>query len=187
MNNETRTTGSRGARAALVVAVAFVAGAVAGAAADRGWVAARVQRLAAASPLPPAAPTAFAGERAPGEPEPRVGRRPVDSDTALVRLRALRIPDQFAGLGLTPAQIDRLAAIAQRRRPASDSVNAVVRALLPTVQHMETEMMQEMLCALTPAQQAAWLAHVQAGEFPPTVVAERYRLVRTHSCPAQSP
>jgi hypothetical protein len=47
---------------------------------------------------------------------------------------------------------------------------------------METEMMQEMLCALTPAQQADWLAYMQANHWDPDVVAERYKLVRTHTC-----
>ena len=178
MINETPTAGGRGARAALVVAVAFLAGAVAGATADRAWVAARVQS-ATAGPAP------FVGEREPKEPPPREDRRAVDTDTAIARLRALRIPDQFAGLGLSPAQIDRLAAIAKRRRPQSDSVNAVLRALRPTVQHMETEMMQEMVCALSPAQQSAWLARVTGMDS--DVVAERYRLARTHTCPAPSP
>ena len=183
MSTESPTAAARSARAALVIAVAFLAGAIAGAAADRAWVAARVQHVAAtAAP----APAPFSGERAQQEPLPREGRRLIDSDTGLARLRGLRIPDQFAGLGLSPAQIDRLAAIAQRRRPQSDSVNAVLRAIRPTVQRMETEMMQEMVCALTPAQQSAWFAHVQSGGMDPQVVAERYRLARTHTCPAPS-
>ena len=182
MSNEIPTARARGARAALVVAVAFLTGAVAGAATDRALVAARVQHSAAASGTEPA-PAPFNGERDPREPPEREGRRSIDSDTALARLRALRIPDQFAGLGLSSAQIDRLAAIAKRRRPQSDSVNAVLRALRPTVQHMETEMMQEMVCALSPAQQSAWLTRVSAG-MAADVVAERYRLARTHTCPA---
>ena len=87
---------------------------------------------------------------------------------------------QFLQLNLTPEQEARLGEIARRRRPRADSV---INALRPTVQHMETEMMQEMLCALTPKQQEAWLANMRSNGWDPNVVAERYRPVQTHSCP----
>jgi hypothetical protein len=96
---------------------------------------------------------------------------------------ASTIPDQFVRLHLTAHQDSVLSAIALRRRPRADSV---IRALRPTVQHMETEMMQEMLCALTPAQQAEWLAYMQQNRWDPDVVAERYKLVETHTCPPTS-
>jgi hypothetical protein len=43
-------------------------------------------------------------------------------------------------------------------------------------------MMQEMLCALTPAQQGHWLAYMDTAQFDPEVVAERYRPIKTHTC-----
>lgn len=161
-----RGAGYRLGCGAALLAVVFAAGAVAGAALDRAWVRTRLVSVAGGWTLPR---------------EMRAPRAPGDSVTE--RLIAVGVPDQFLRLHLTAEQAAQLAEIAQRRRPRSDSINAVVKQLQPTVQHLETEMMQEMLCALTPPQQADWLAYMQANRWNPEVVAERYRLVRTHTCP----
>lgn len=153
------------ARGALLLGVVFLAGALAGAAVDRVWVATHMLGAFRRAGLVMAEP-----------------RRSANSPEAERRL-ASTIPDQFVRLHLTPHQDSVLSAIALRRRPRADSV---MRALRPTVQHMETEMMQEMLCALTPAQQADWLAYMQANGWDPDVVAERYKLVKTHTCPPTS-
>src|SRR5882672_9909524 len=160
--------GYRFGRGALLLAVVFAAGGVAGAAVDRAWVRTHMVNVAEG------------WTRSRGLREPRV-----PGDSIQERLRGVGVPDQFLRLHLTSAQANQLAEIARRRRPRSDSINAVVRTLQPTVQHLETEMMQEMLCALTPPQQEEWLASMQANGWNPEVVAERYRLVRTHTCPVQ--
>jgi Spy/CpxP family protein refolding chaperone len=154
---DTRGSTARG-RGALLIGVVFLAGALAGAAADRAWVARHIGLVG-------------------GEGQGRLSR---NSPLAERRLLST-IPDQFTRLHLTPHQDSVLSAIARRRRPRADSV---MQALRPTVQHLETEMMQEMLCALTPAQQADWLAYMQANRWNPDVVAERYKLVETHTCPS---
>ena len=150
------------ARGVLLLVVVFLAGALGGAALDRAWV---VTHLV----------TAF---RQAGftSAEPRRSSRSPEGERAMLSA----IPDQFLRLHLMPQQESVLTDIAKRRRPRADSV---MRALRPTVQHMETEMMQEMLCALTPPQQADWLAYMQTNHWDPDVVAERYKLVRTHTCP----
>jgi hypothetical protein len=158
-------------RGAMLLGVVFVVGALAGAALDRAWF---VQHLEE-------------NGRRPGYLVVRERNPVTTGDSITDRLRAVGVPDQFLRLHLTSEQATRLAEIAKRRRPQADSVNAVVRRLQPTVQHMETEMMQEMLCAITPAQQADWLAYMQANGWEPRVVAERYRLVETHTCPANAP
>lgn len=153
------------ARGAALLAVVFLAGALAGAAVDRVWVVTHMLGAFRSAGL-----VIGEGRRSPNSPE---GERRLAST----------IPDQFVRLHLTPHQDSVLSAIALRRRPRADSV---IRALRPTVQHMETEMMQEMLCALTPAQQAEWLAYMQQNRWDPDVVAERYKLVETHTCPPTS-
>lgn len=158
-------------RGAMLLGVVFVVGALAGAALDRAWF---VQRLEE-------------NGRRPGYLVVRERKPVTTGDSITDRLRAVGVPDQFLRLHLTPEQATRLAEIAKRRRPQADSVNAVFRRLQPTVQHMETEMMQEMLCALTPPQQQDWLAYMQTNHWEPKVVAERYRLVETHTCPASAP
>jgi hypothetical protein len=150
------------ARGALLLGVVFLAGALAGAALDRAWVVSHMLNAFRQSGL-------VIGE----------ARRGARNSPETERARLAAIPDQFLRLHLTPQQESVLTDIARRRRPRADSV---LRALRPTVQHMETDMMQEMLCALTPAQQADWLAYMQANHWDPDVVAERYKLVRTHTC-----
>jgi len=150
-------------RGALLLGVVFLAGALAGAALDRAWVVTHLFGALRAAGLT-------------GEERRGPGRSPQAE-----RTRLTGVPDQFLRLHLTPQQESVLTDIARRRRPRADSV---IRALQPTVQHLETEMMQEMLCALTPAQQADWLAYMQANRWNPDVVAERYNLVRTHTCPS---
>jgi hypothetical protein len=150
------------ARGALLLCVVFLAGALAGAALDRAWVVTHILNAFRQSGF-------VSGE----------ARRGARNSPEAERARLATIPDQFLRLHLTAQQESVLTDIARRRRPRADSV---LRALRPTVQHMETEMMQEMLCALTPAQQADWLAYMQANHWDPDVVAERYKLVRTHTC-----
>jgi hypothetical protein len=157
---EVPTSGPK-TRGALLLGVVFLAGTLAGAALDRAWV---VTHLLGA----------FRDAGLTGEARREPRRTPLAE-----RTRLTGIPDQFLRLHLTPQQESVLTDIARRRRPRADSV---IRALQPTVQHMETEMMQEMLCALTPAQQADWLAYMQANHWNPDVVAERYKPVRTHTC-----
>jgi hypothetical protein len=158
------TTPPPRARGVLLLVVVFLAGALGGAALDRAWVATHLVRAFREGGLSMAEPRR--ASRSPGTEEARLSA----------------IPDQFLRLHLTAQQESVLADIARRRRPRADSV---MRALRPTVSHMETEMMQEMLCALTPAQQADWLAYMEAHRqnWPPEVVAERYKLVRTQTCP----
>jgi hypothetical protein len=163
-----RGAGQRLGTGAILLAVVFVAGAVAGAALDRAWIRTHLVRVAGGWTL---------------AREIRVPRPTGDSVTD--RLREVGVPDQFLRLHLTSEQAMQLAEIAQRRRPRSDSINAVVKRLQPTVQRLETEMMQEMLCALSPSQQADWLEYMKTNGWNPNVVAERYRLVQTHTCPAQ--
>lgn len=151
-------------RGVLLIGVVFLAGALAGAAADRVWVVTHLLGAFRQSGL-------VVGERS-----SRLSRNSPEAERRLLST----IPDQFVRLHLTPHQDSVLSAIARRRRPRADSV---MQALRPTVQHLETEMMQEMLCALTPAQQADWLAYMQANRWNPDVVAERYKLVQTHTCP----
>ena len=152
-------------RGVLLLGVVFLAGALAGAALDRAWIVTHMLGAFRRAGL-------VLGE------EPR---RISSNSPAAERVRATGIPDQFLRLHLTAQQESVLTDIAKRRRPRADSV---IRALRPTVQHIETEMMQEMLCALTPAQQADWLTYMQTNRWAPDVVAERYKLVRTHTCPA---
>lgn len=161
---ETPTTTPPRARGMLLLFVVFLAGALGGAALDRAWVITHLLTTVREAGFTAAEPRR--ASRSPG------GERD--------RLSA--IPDQFLRLRLTAQQESVLTDIARRRRPRADSV---MRALRPTVSHMETEMMQEMLCALTPAQQADWLSYMDAHRetWPPDVVAERYKLVRTHACP----
>jgi hypothetical protein len=147
-----------------LIGVVFLAGALAGAAFDRAWMVSRLLGAVRGSGV------------AVGEEPRRAGRRSPEDE----RARLSAIPDQFLRLHLTPQQESVLTDIARRRRPRADSV---LRALRPTVSHMETEMMQEMLCALTPTQQADWLADMQRNRWNPDLVAERYSLVRTHTCP----
>jgi len=161
---DTRGPASR-RRGALLIGVVFLAGALAGAAADRVWVVTQfLGTMRQASLLA-------------GEGRGRLSRNSPEGERRLLST----IPDQFTRLHLTPHQDSVLSAIARRRRPRADSV---MQALRPTVQHLETEMMQEMLCALTPAQQTDWLAYMQADHWNPDVVAERYKLVQNHTCPA---
>jgi hypothetical protein len=163
-DRESRASTPR-ARGALLLGVVFLAGALGGAALDRAWVANRMLIAVRASGF------------AVGE-EPRRSRNSPEAE----RARQSAIPDQFVRLHLTPQQESVLTDIARRRRPRADSI---LRALRPTVSHMETEMMQEMLCALTPAQQTDWLAYMQrnSSNWSPDLVAERYKLVATHACP----
>jgi hypothetical protein len=95
------------------------------------------------------------------------------------RAMATGIPTHMLRLDLTPEQQAKLTSIARRRRPQAESV---LKTLQPLARNMETQMMQEMLCALTPAQQAHWLAFMDTAKFDTSVVAERYRPVRTNTC-----
>lgn len=156
--------GGAAARAAALLLVVFVAGGFAGSALDRVYLGHRGRLIAS------------------GADESGLGRHRFaePSDPLMRRAESTGIPAQFFELDLTPDQEARLAEIAHRQRPRSDSV---MRALRPVARRLETEMMQEMLCTLTPPQQAKWLAMMQERKFDPDVVAERYRPVRTHTCP----
>ena len=158
------TTPPPRARGVLLLVVVFLAGALGGAALDRAWVVTHLLSAFRQAGLTTA--------------EPRRTSRSPEGE----RARLSAIPDQFLRLHLTAQQDSVLTDIARRRRPRADSV---MRALRPTVSHMETEMMQEMLCALTPAQQADWLSYMEAHRetWNPDIIAERYKLVRTHTCP----
>lgn len=110
----------------------------------------------------------------------RIERKGEASATPEIRrAMATGIPIHMLRLDLTPQQQGQLTEIARRRRPQADSV---IRALQPLARNMETQMMQEMLCALTPPQQAHWLAYMDTAKFDTAVVAERYRPVRAHTC-----
>ena len=152
--------------AVVVIAAVFAAGVASGVAADRYYRELR-------HPETRADLERSAGRR---EPEPR--------DPMIRRAMETGIPTHIERLSLTPAQESALAAIAKRRRPRADSI---LRALRPVARSMETEMMQEMLCALTPAQQAHWLAYMDTAQFDPGVVAERYRPIKTHTCASIPP
>ena len=156
--------GGAAARAAALLLVVFAAGAFAGAAVDRVYLGQRGRLIA--SGVDESGPSRH-GFRGPSDPLMR-------------RAEATGIPAQFLELDLTPEQEARLTEIAHRQRPRSDSV---MQALRPVARRLETEMMQEMLCALTPPQQAKWFTMMQERQFDPGVVAERYRPVRTHTCP----
>ena len=162
MNDRTSRRRLGGTVAAVVViAGVFAAGAAAGIAADRYY---RTLR----QPEPR------------GELELRAGPGgPRSADPAIRRAMATGIPIHIERLNLTPAQESALTAIAKRRRPRADSI---LRALRPVTRSLETEMMQEMLCALSPAQQTHWLAYMDTAQFDPEVVAERYRPIKTHTC-----
>jgi hypothetical protein len=156
---ETRAGTSRGL---LVLAAVFIAGAVAGTAAERYYVLNQQPHTVAA---PGGWRTEGGGER---PPSPEL-RRAIETG----------IPTHFVRLGLTAQQESVLAAISRRRRPRADSI---VQSLRPVASKLETQMMQEMLCALTLAQQAHWLAYMDTVKFDPVVVAERYAPIRTHTC-----
>jgi len=158
-----RRFGGSGLMAIAALAVVFVAGAMAGVVADRYYISHRApaERAARDAPLP-------RGLRI----EP-----PLDSTAR--RALATGIPVHMLHLGLTPQQESTLTSIARRRRPQADSI---MEALRPVARNLETTMMQEMLCALTPAQQAHWRAYMDTLGFDPAIANERYRPAQTHAC-----
>ena len=159
--NHLRSLPGRAAVGILALAVVFLAGAAAGAALDRHFLLRIPVEYVARQ---------GAGADRDGERSPQV-RRALETG----------IPVAMLQLQLTPEQQATLTEIAKRRRPRADSV---MRALRPVVGGLETQMMQEMLCALSPAQQSHWLALMDTMKFSPEVVAERYRPVREHTCDA---
>jgi hypothetical protein len=142
----------------------FVAGGLAGAAIDRAYV---------------------------------VRQRDADASTMMRRLAARReldrrnlsdreveIPFALSRLDLTQEQQEQIRRIVIRIRPRTDSLWNAVR---PRAQELESQMFQESLCVLTPAQIDHYKDNQRAENFPPAVTAERLRLVATGDCPKASP
>lgn len=167
-------TGQSAWRGAIALVAVFVAGIAGGVAADRYYLAHEVRSGTADMQ------TERRG-REPGRDGPADRLRELRIDPNQRRIIELGIPIPFVRLGLTAQQESTLSAIARRRRPAAESLMAKLR---PAVSNIETEMMQEMLCALEPAQQAHWIAYMDSVQFDPAVAAERYRPVRTGTCGA---
>jgi hypothetical protein len=167
-------TGQSAWRGAIALVAVFVAGITAGVAADRYYLAQAVRPAAADIQ------TERRG-REPGRDGAADRGEGWRIDPSQRRAVELGIPMPFVRLGLTAQQESTLSAIARRRRPAAESLMAKLR---PAVSNIETEMMQEMLCALTPVQQAHWIAYMDSARFDPAIAAERYRPVRTGTCGA---
>ena len=151
--------GARGT--GVMLAVAFIVGALAGAALDRVYVARQ----------------AGAGEHG--------GELKLTPAQLELRARAERegIPWAVADLDLTDAQKVKIRALAGQRRPQADSLMAQV---LPRVRMLETEMFQDILCLLNDDQRARWERRMHEGQFPDSIVQLRLARVRNHTCQAEA-
>ena len=146
-------------RGLALLLVAFVAGGLAGGAADRAYITrADAQRTAQEDSVR----TARAGWR-------REGGR-VEEDY---------IPDPLRALELTPDQETRLRAIAHRWRPQAGSMMEEVRS---RVSNLENDMFAEMLCIVTPSQRDKYLKALHDNRMDEAVIAKRFELVRTNGC-----
>ena len=146
-----------GRSGALVLVIAFIAGGLAGAAADRVYVARQ---------------SAVAGE----EQGPKLS--PAERET---RRRAEQegIPWAVIDLDLTDSQKVAIRALASRRRPQADSLMALV---VPRVRTLENEMFEDIICLLTPAQRERYERHMHQLQFPDSILQIRLSRVRAGSC-----
>ena len=151
-------------RGFLLLAAIFVAGLLAGAAADRAYVVRR-RDAEAISTIGRLASRRELERRNPGN-------QPVE------------IPFALARLNLTQQQEEQIRRIVIRIRPRTDSLWNAVR---PHAQALESEMFQESLCVLTPEQIDRYKDNQRAEDFPAAVTTERLRLVTTRSCPKSLP
>ena len=145
-------------RGLLILAVVFIAGGLAGAAADRLYV---------------------------------VRQRNAAADLAMRQLRERRgagrgrsaeieVPFALARLDLTAEQQQQIRQIVMRFRPITDSI---WNSLRPRAQALETQLFQESLCVLTPAQLEEWKEYQRKSDFPESVTTARLQLVATGNCP----
>ena len=125
-----RRTASTRFKVAGVLVVTFLAGGFAGGAVDRQLVTPRV-----ASPEP--APATVSEHES----------KTLESENA-------GIPPQLLQLGLTPEQRTQIKAVIASRQPTADSIS---ESVLPRVRALELTIRQEMMCALTAAQQQRWM------------------------------
>ena len=163
--SDTAGGGAGRRRGFLLLAAMFVAGGLAGAAADRYIVRQRDTE------------PGFRGETARLAARRDLERRPSGD-------REVEIPFALSQLNLTQDQKEQIRRIVIRIRPRTDSLWNAVR---PRAQALESQMFQESLCVLTPDQIDRYKDYQRAANFPPAVTTERLRLVSTGSCPKSLP
>ena len=140
-----------------VLLVAFIAGGAAGVATDRAWLRTH--------------PTGWViGDRR----ERRTSKDAVEAET---------IPTPLEQLDPSPDQQRRLHTIAGRWRPQAARAVAAIR---PVVAELENKMFADMLCVLSKNQQDKYMASLRLQGADSAMIDERFYLVRTKQCPAES-
>ena len=140
-----------------VLLFAFIAGGAAGVAADRAWLRTHATGW-------------VIGDRR----ERRASKDAVEAET---------IPTPLEQLDLSPDQQRRLHTIAGRWRPQAARAVAAIR---PVVAELENKMFADMLCVLSKDQQDKYMASLRLQEADSAMIDERFYLVRTKQCPAES-
>jgi Spy/CpxP family protein refolding chaperone len=156
------------ARGIFLLAVAFVAGAVAGAAVYRLVQPPQQTTLAAADRL------ARLRDMRRGEGEE--GGRRVDP-------RNEGIPVTLWNVDLTDEQRAKVRAIMARMQPTADSL---MRSVRPTVFALDLQMRQEAMCVLTPTQREAWMAWRRRENLSMEEGGEMMKLVTSNACPPET-
>jgi hypothetical protein len=95
-----------------------------------------------------------------------------------------QIPTPLERLDLTPAEEQRLHAIARRWRPQAAEAIARIR---PIVSDLENDMFAEMLCVISKDKQDRYYRELRDAGADSAMIAKRFRLVRTNQCPAETP
>jgi len=108
-----------------------------------------------------------------------VGRQP-DQGRLAAKPGDNAIPSALRALDLTDEQRGRILSLAEKYRPAAESL---AQSVAPRVQQLDLQLREEAMCVLTPAQRDTWIAQRKREGLGTDEPGQMLRLVSAGQCP----